>query len=46
LQSKRLAELQVYSDGASRGNPGPAAVAVKILDEKGVVLKRATKFLG
>jgi ribonuclease HI len=46
VQSKRLAGVRVYSDGASRGNPGPAAVAVKILDENGVVVKRVTKFLG
>lgn len=46
LLSKELAELQVYSDGASRGNPGPAAIAVKIVDDNGVVLKRLSKFLG
>jgi ribonuclease HI len=36
----------VYTDGASRGNPGPAAVAVKIVDENGCVLKRVSKVLG
>ena len=41
-----MKRLQVYSDGASRGNPGPAAIAVKIIDEDGAVLKRASKFLG
>ena len=36
----------MYTDGASRGNPGPAAVAVKIVDENGCVLKRVSKVLG
>ncbi len=35
-----------YCDGASRGNPGPAAIACEIVDEKGTVLKRFSKFLG
>lgn len=39
-------QLRIYSDGASRGNPGPAAIAVKVLDENGVVLKKFSKFLG
>jgi ribonuclease HI len=38
--------LRIYSDGASRGNPGPAAIAIKILDENGKVLKKASKYLG
>ena len=46
MQSKELDQLHIYSDGASRGNPGPAAVAVKILDKNGVVLKRFSNFLG
>lgn len=46
MQSKELSQLQIYSDGASRGNPGPAAVAIKILDKNGVVVKRFSKFLG
>jgi len=41
-----LERLSVYSDGASRGNPGPAAAAVKIMDARGVVVKRFSKFLG
>jgi ribonuclease HI len=36
----------VYTDGASRGNPGPAAVAVKVVDENGCVLKRVSRVLG
>lgn len=46
MQSKRLSGLWIYSDGASRGNPGPAAVAIKIVDENGAVVRRVSKFLG
>ncbi|MCK4477688.1 ribonuclease HI family protein [Candidatus Bathyarchaeota archaeon] len=41
-----MRQLWTYSDGASRGNPGPAAVAIKIVDENGVVAKKFSKFLG
>jgi len=46
LQSKESTQLRIYSDGASRGNPGPAAIAVKIVDKSGVVMKKVSKFLG
>jgi ribonuclease HI len=46
LQSSESKRLVLYTDGASRGNPGPAALAVKILDENGCVLQRFSKFLG
>ena len=39
-------EITVYTDGASRGNPGPAAVAVKIMDGEGRVLRRISRFVG
>lgn len=45
MQSEELRQLRTYSDGASRGNPGPAAAAAKIVDENGVVAK-FSKFLG
>ena len=38
--------MRAYCDGASRGNPGPAAMAFKILDENGAVVKKSSKFLG
>ena len=46
MQHEGRKGLRVYSDGASRGNPGPAAIAVKIVSENGAVLKRLSKFLG
>ena len=39
-------KLRVYSDGASRGNPGPSAVAFMILGEDGKVLMRRSKYVG
>jgi ribonuclease HI len=38
--------LRVASDGAARGNPGPAGAGAVISDEKGRVLERLGKFLG
>lgn len=38
--------LRIYSDGASRGNPGVSAAAYVILDENGAVLRRHAKYLG
>lgn len=32
-------KIIVYTDGASRGNPGPSAIGVVILDSQGNVLK-------
>lgn len=40
------AHVIAYSDGASRGNPGPAALGVVIYDEAGRELHRASRALG
>lgn len=39
-------KLRVHSDGASRGNPGPAGMGVVIYDEEGQPLWRGSRFLG
>ena len=39
-------KLKVYSDGASRGNPGPSATAFIILSEDEKILKRYSKYVG
>ena|SRR3989344_3069665 len=39
-------ELVIYTDGGSRGNPGPAAIGVVFLDGAGTVLKRYGKAIG
>lgn len=38
--------LDVYSDGASRGNPGPSAVAFIILAPDGRILKETSNRIG
>ena len=38
--------LKIYSDGASRGNPGPSAIAFVILTEDGKILKRHSEYVG
>ncbi|KKW21529.1 MAG: Ribonuclease H [Parcubacteria group bacterium GW2011_GWC2_52_8c] len=39
-------KLVVYTDGGSRGNPGPAALGVAIADAKGKILKTYSETLG
>ena len=39
-------KLRVASDGAARGNPGPAGAGAVVFDENGHVLERLGKFLG
>ncbi len=36
----------LYSDGAARGNPGPAGAGAVLLDEDGHVIAELTRFLG
>jgi ribonuclease HI len=39
-------KLKIYTDGGSRGNPGPAGIGVIIKDEKGKILKKISKSVG
>lgn len=39
-------KLRVASDGAARGNPGPAGAGAVLFDEHGAVLENLGKFLG
>jgi len=41
--SKRLT---IYVDGASRGNPGPAAVGVVMKDERGTTILKLSSYIG
>lgn len=36
----------IYTDGGSRGNPGPSALGVVIIDENGKILKEYSHYLG
>ncbi len=38
--------IRIFTDGASRGNPGPSASAFIILDQRNQVLKQDSKYLG
>lgn len=39
-------KIVIYTDGGSRGNPGPAAIGVILTDEKGKVLKEYAEKIG
>jgi len=39
-------KLIIYTDGGSRGNPGPAAVGVVICDERGASIKKYGETIG
>ncbi len=39
-------DLSIYIDGGSRGNPGPAAIGVVIIDEKKKGIKEYGQYLG
>jgi len=41
-----MKKLIVYTDGGSRGNPGPSALGAVIYDEKGKLIKKYNEFLG
>jgi ribonuclease HI len=36
----------VYTDGAARGNPGPAAIGIVVLDDSGHTVYEASRALG
>lgn len=38
--------IEIYTDGASRGNPGPAASAFRIVDGNGNEITKDSRFLG
>ncbi|MFH1237382.1 MAG: ribonuclease HI family protein [Candidatus Aenigmatarchaeota archaeon] len=38
--------ISIYTDGASRGNPGPGAVAYLIVNEKGELIAERAEFIG
>jgi len=42
----QVRRVRVFSDGAARGNPGPAGAGAVVLDENGRVLKKLGRFLG
>lgn len=43
---KNVQRVRVYSDGAARGNPGPAGAGAVLVAPSGQVVERLGKFLG
>jgi ribonuclease HI len=43
---KTKGQLTVFSDGASRGNPGPAGAGAVIIDSSGRIIREISMFLG
>ena len=41
-----MKKIIIYTDGGSRGNPGPSSIGVVISDEKGNRLKGYSQYLG
>ncbi len=39
-------KLRIYSDGAARGNPGPAGAGAVIMSPEGEIIERLGRFLG
>lgn len=42
----KFKKVNIYIDGAARGNPGPAGVGIVIRDEAGTVIKNVSKNIG
>ncbi len=41
-----MKKIIIYTDGGSRGNPGPAATGAVFCNEKGQIIKKYSNFLG
>jgi ribonuclease HI len=41
-----MKKIIIYTDGGSRGNPGPAAIGAVFCNEKGEIFKRYSEYLG
>ena len=41
-----MKKIIIYTDGASRGNPGPGSVGVVFCNEKGEIIKTYSSYLG
>ena len=41
-----MEKIIIYTDGGSRGNPGPAAIGAAIYNEKSQIIKKYSQYLG
>ena len=46
VKEVRLKKAVIFADGASRGNPGPAAIGVTIKDERGKLITFISQRIG
>ena len=46
LNESPMRKIIIYTDGGSRGNPGPAAIGILFCNEKGEVFKKYSEYLG
>ena len=46
LMRNKEKTLIAYTDGGARGNPGPAAIGVVLLDEKDQVVAEVSQYIG
>lgn len=44
--TKKYEEICIYTDGASRGNPGNSSASFVVVDADGQIVKHDSKFLG
>jgi len=44
--NKNIDKLFIFSDGASRGNPGHSSVGVVLFDENNNIIKEISKYIG
>ena len=42
----KIQKLFIYCDGSSRGNPGPSAIGVMILDSGNNILHETSEYIG
>ncbi len=41
-----MKKITIFTDGGSRGNPGPAAVGAQIIDARGTVIREVSEAIG
>ncbi len=41
-----MRKIVIYTDGGSRGNPGPSAIGAVFFNEKGLAIKKYAEYLG
>lgn len=41
-----MKKITIFTDGGSRGNPGPSAVGVQVVDARGAVIKEVSETIG